>query len=125
MSTTTFGCDASNRHDDEGDTIENLGQISFYDEKNPVREWMKYGRSNREPVLDEEDEDSDIPILSQLVRDQIDPKDLQTATVMIALMIGHEEMWVAVTLGRGCSRVGLSGVTQNIKKARQRHQQNK
>jgi hypothetical protein len=41
---------------------------------------MEYGRSNREPVLDEEDEDSDIPIPSQLVRDQIDPKDLQTAT---------------------------------------------
>jgi hypothetical protein len=64
MSTTTFGCDASNRHDDEGDTIENLGQISFYDEKNAVREWMEYGRLNREPVLDEEDEDSDIPIPS-------------------------------------------------------------
>jgi hypothetical protein len=31
-------------------------------------------------VLDEEDEDSDIPVPSQLVRDQIDPKDLQTAT---------------------------------------------
>jgi hypothetical protein len=30
---------------------------------------MEYGRSNREPVLDEEDEDSDIPISSQLVRD--------------------------------------------------------
>jgi hypothetical protein len=44
-----------------------------------VREWREYGRSNREPVLDEEDEDSDIPIPSQLVRDQIDPKDLQTA----------------------------------------------
>jgi hypothetical protein len=65
---------------DEGDIIEHLGQLSFYDEKNPVREWMEYGRSNREPVLDEEDEDSDIPIPSQLVRDQIDPKDLQTAT---------------------------------------------
>jgi hypothetical protein len=60
--------------------IEHLGQLSFYDEKNPVREWMEYGRSNREPVLDEEDEDSDIPIPSQLVRDQIDPRDLQTAT---------------------------------------------
>jgi hypothetical protein len=41
---------------------------------------MEYGRSNRESVLDEEDEDNDIPIPSQLVRDQIDPKDLQTAT---------------------------------------------
>jgi hypothetical protein len=72
--------DVSNRRDDEGDIIEHLGQLSFYDEKNPAREWMEYGRCNREPVLDEEDEDSDIPIPSQLVRDQIDPKDLQTAT---------------------------------------------
>jgi hypothetical protein len=72
--------DVSNQRDDEGDIIEHLGQLNFYDEKHPVREWMKYGRSNREPVLDEEDEDSDIPIPSQLVRDQIDPKDLQTAT---------------------------------------------
>jgi hypothetical protein len=41
---------------------------------------MEYGISNRELVLDEEDEDSDIPIPSPLVRDQIDPKDLETAT---------------------------------------------
>jgi hypothetical protein len=66
--------------DDEGNIIEHLDQLNFYDEKNTVREWMEYGRSNRESVLDEEDEDSDIPIPSQLVRDQIDPKDLQTAT---------------------------------------------
>jgi hypothetical protein len=71
--------DAPPGRDDEGDIIEHLGQLSFYDEKNPVWEWMEYGRSNWEPVLDEEDEDSDIPIPSQLVRDQIDPKDLQTA----------------------------------------------
>jgi hypothetical protein len=72
--------DVSNRRDDEGDIIEHLGQLSFYDEKNLVREWMEYRRSNREPVLDEEDEDSDISIPSQLVRDHIDPKDLQTIT---------------------------------------------
>jgi hypothetical protein len=36
--------DASNRRDDEGDIIEYLGQLSFYDEKNPEREWMEYGR---------------------------------------------------------------------------------
>jgi hypothetical protein len=73
--------DVSNRcDDDEGDIIEHLGQLNFYDEKNLVQEWMEYGRSNREPVLGEEDEENDIPIPSQLVRDQIDPKDLQTAT---------------------------------------------
>jgi hypothetical protein len=90
--------DVSNRRDDnEGDIIEHLGQLNFYDEKNPVREWMEYGRSNREPVLDEEDEDSVISIPSQLVRDQIDPKDLQTATGDDCISDGHEEMWVAVT----------------------------
>jgi hypothetical protein len=72
--------DVSDRHDDEGDIIEHLGQLNFYDEKNPVREWMEYGRSKREPILDEEDEDSHVPIPSHLVRGQIDPKDLKTAT---------------------------------------------
>jgi hypothetical protein len=57
---------------------------------------MEYGRSNREPVLDEEDEDSDIPISSQLVRDQIDPKISKPLWVMIAPVIGHKEMWVEV-----------------------------
>jgi hypothetical protein len=72
--------DVSNQcDDDEGDIIVHLGQLNFYDDKKPVREWMEYGRSNREPVLDEEDEDRDIIIPSQLVRDQIDPKDIQTA----------------------------------------------
>jgi hypothetical protein len=72
--------DVSDRHDDEDDIIEHLGQLNFYDEKNPVREWMEYGRSNWDLVLHEEDEDNDVPIPSQLVRDQIDPKDLKTAT---------------------------------------------
>jgi hypothetical protein len=72
--------DATPGCDDDGDIIEHLGQLSFYYEKYPVREWMEYVRSNREPVLDEEDEDSDIPIPSQLVRDQIDPRDLETST---------------------------------------------
>jgi hypothetical protein len=86
---------------------------------------MEYGRSNRETVLDEEDEDSDIPIPSQLVRNQIDPKDLQTATGGDCISDWARRNVVAVTLGRGCSRVVLNRVTQNVKKARQRHQQNK
>jgi hypothetical protein len=84
--------DVSDRRDDEGDIIEHLGQLNFYGEKNPVREWMEYGRSNWEPILDE-DEDSDVPISSQLVT----PKISKMLRVMIALVIRHEEMWVAFT----------------------------
>jgi hypothetical protein len=72
--------DVSDQRDDEGYIIEQLGQLNFYDEKNPVREWMGYCRLNREPILDEEDEDSDVPIPSHLVRDQIDPKDICATT---------------------------------------------
>jgi hypothetical protein len=85
--------DVSDRRDDEGDIIEHLGQLNFYAEKNLVREWMEYGRSNWEPILDEEDEDSDVPISSQLVT----PKISKMLRVMIALVIRHEEMWVAFT----------------------------
>ena len=35
---------------EEGDFIDQLAHLSFYDENNPVREWMEYGRSNRAPV---------------------------------------------------------------------------
>jgi hypothetical protein len=56
--------DVSDWRDDEGDIIEHLGQLNFYDEKNSVRKWMEYGKPNQELVLDQKDEDSDIPILS-------------------------------------------------------------
>jgi len=65
---------------EEGDFIDQLAHLSFYDEKNPVREWMEYGRSNRAPVLDEDDDDGDIPLPSHIVRDQINVSDLREAT---------------------------------------------
>ena len=65
---------------EEGDFIDQLAHLSFYDENNPVREWMEYGRSNRAPVLDEDDDDGDIPLPSHLVRDQINMSDLREAT---------------------------------------------
>ena len=52
---------------EEGDFIDQLAHLSFYDEKNPVREWMEYARSNRAPVLDEDDDDGDIPLPSHIV----------------------------------------------------------
>ena len=45
-----------------------------------MREWMEYGRSNRAPVLDEDDDDGDVPLPSHIVRDQINVSDLCEAT---------------------------------------------
>ena len=45
-----------------------------------MREWMKYGRSNRAPVLDEDDDDGDVPLPSHIVRDQINLSDLRDTT---------------------------------------------
>ncbi|XP_039849733.1 uncharacterized protein LOC120708510 [Panicum virgatum] len=65
---------------EEGDFIDQLAYVSFYDENNLVREWMEYGRSIRAPVPDEDDDDGDIPLSSHLVRDQINVPDLREAT---------------------------------------------
>jgi hypothetical protein len=44
-----------------------LMELSPYDEQNLIREWMEHGRSNADPLLDEEDTQSDTPISSWLV----------------------------------------------------------
>ncbi|XP_039775685.1 uncharacterized protein LOC120673745 [Panicum virgatum] len=41
---------------------------------------MEYGRSNRAPVLDEDDDDGDVPLPSHIVRDQINLSDLRDTT---------------------------------------------
>ena len=58
---------------------------------------MEYGRSNRAPVLDEDDDDGDVPLPSHIVRDQINLSDLREATGMFASAIGHINMWVTLT----------------------------
>jgi hypothetical protein len=65
---------------DEGDFIDHLVHLSFYDEHHLVREWFEYGRSNQEPVLDEDDDDGDIPLPSHLVSDHVDPSNLRETT---------------------------------------------
>jgi hypothetical protein len=65
---------------DEGDFIDHLAHLSFYDEHHPVWEWFEYGRSNQEPVLDEDDDDGDVPLPSHLVSDHVDPSDLRETT---------------------------------------------
>jgi uncharacterized membrane protein YgcG len=72
--------DVSDPPRDEGDFISQLAHLSFYDEKNPIRDWMEYGRSNKAPVLDEDDDDGDVPLPNPLVSDQIAPEDLRAAT---------------------------------------------
>jgi hypothetical protein len=54
---------------DVGDFIDHLAHLTFYDEHNPVREWMEYGRSNEALVLDEDDDDGDVPLPSHIVMD--------------------------------------------------------
>jgi uncharacterized membrane protein YgcG len=72
--------DVANPVHDEGDFIDQLSHLSFYDEENPLREWMEYGRSNRDPVLDEDDDDRDIPLPSHIITDHIKTQDLCTST---------------------------------------------
>ena len=62
-----------------------------------MREWMKYGRSNRTPVLDEDDDDGDIPLPSHIVTDQINVSDYVRLRRMIPSAIGHVKMWVTLT----------------------------
>jgi hypothetical protein len=85
---------------------------------------MEYGKSNREPVLDEEDEDSDIPISSQLVRDQIDPKDLQTATGDDCISDWERRNVGSSHIGKRMFQSGPKQGDQSVKKARQSHQKN-
>ena len=55
---------------EEGDFIDQLAHLSFYDENNLLRA----------PVLDEDDDDGDVPLPSHIVRDQINLLDLREAT---------------------------------------------
>jgi hypothetical protein len=41
--------------------------LSLYDTNNPIRQWMEMGCSNTDPVLDEEDTESDTPLPSSIV----------------------------------------------------------
>jgi hypothetical protein len=49
------------------DPFDKLMELSLYDAQNPIRGWMKHGRSNEAPLLDEEDTQSDTPMPSRVV----------------------------------------------------------
>jgi hypothetical protein len=61
----------------------------------------------------------------QLVRDQIDPKDLQTATGDDCISDWARRNVGSSHIGKRLFQSRPKRVTQNVKKARQRHQQNK
>jgi hypothetical protein len=39
----------------EEDPFDKLMELSLYDSQNPIWDWMEHGRSNKDPLLDEED----------------------------------------------------------------------
>jgi hypothetical protein len=61
----------------EEDPFDRLMKLSLYDIQNPIRDWMKHDRSNESPLLDEEDTQSDTPILSKIVTERDDARSLQ------------------------------------------------
>lgn len=64
----------------EEDPFQKLMELSLYDESNPIRDWMEQGRSNAEPLLDEDDTESDTPVPSRLVVEGDNPRTLQRIT---------------------------------------------
>jgi hypothetical protein len=64
----------------EEDLFDKLIELSLYDAQNPIQDWMDHGRSNEDPLLDEEDTHSDNPILSRLVTEGGDSRTLQRIT---------------------------------------------
>ncbi|TVU34001.1 hypothetical protein EJB05_15822, partial [Eragrostis curvula] len=62
------------------DPFHKLMELSLYDSSNPIRDWMENGRSNAEPLLDEEETESDAPMPSRLVIQDDDPRELQRIT---------------------------------------------
>jgi hypothetical protein len=51
----------------EEDPFSQLMELSLYDTNNPIRQWMEMVRSNADPVLDEEDTESDTQLPSSIV----------------------------------------------------------
>jgi hypothetical protein len=51
----------------EDDLFDKLMELSVYDSQNLIRDWMEHGRSNEDPLLGEEDTQSDTPILRRIV----------------------------------------------------------
>jgi hypothetical protein len=64
----------------EEDQFDKLMELSLYDAQNPIGDWMEHGRSNGDPLLDEEDNQSDTPISRKIVTEGDDSRTLQRIT---------------------------------------------
>jgi hypothetical protein len=66
-------------------------ELSLYDAQNPIRDWMEHDRSNVDPLLDEEDTQSDTPIMSRLVTEGDDSTTLRRITGKSSLVDWADE----------------------------------
>jgi hypothetical protein len=66
-------------------------ELSLYDAQNPIRDWMEHGQSNENPLLNEEDTQSDTPISSRLVTEGDDSRTLQIITGKSSLVDWADE----------------------------------
>jgi hypothetical protein len=69
-------------------------ELSLYDAQNLIRDWMEHDRSNVDPLLDEEDTQSDTPIMSRLVTEGDDSTTLRRITGKSSLVD-----WANKTIG--------------------------
>jgi hypothetical protein len=60
--------------------FDKLMELSLYDAQNLIRDWMEHGRSNVDPLLDEEDTQSDTSTPSRIVTEGDDTRTLQKIT---------------------------------------------
>jgi hypothetical protein len=64
--------DGGSQHDDDDDDPFNrLMELTLIDASNPIHEWMERARSTVQPELDEESPNTDAPIPSAMVRNQV------------------------------------------------------
>jgi hypothetical protein len=76
----------------EEDLFDKLIELSLYNSQNLIRDWMEHGRSNKDPLLDEEDTQSDNPIPSRIVTQGDDATTLQRITCKASLLDWTDEI---------------------------------
>jgi hypothetical protein len=75
----------------EEDLFHKLMELSLYDAQNPIREWMEHDQSNADSLLDEEDTQSDTPILTRIVMEGDDATTLRRITGKASLVDWADE----------------------------------
>jgi hypothetical protein len=101
----------------EEDPFHKLMELSLYDAQNPIRDWMKHGRSNANPLLDEEDTQSDTPIPSRLVTEGDDDTTLKRITSKSSLFDWADEIIGDTHVGkRKRKTIPKKGKAQKLKR---------